>query len=79
MEMTKTMARRSSLGLQHRLRLYANRHGQLQPQMLALLAEPVLYSAAITDGADSSDSSDAENEDGGSSSDSELSVKSAVS
>ena len=59
LEMTKTMARRSSLGPQHRLRLSANRHGQLQPQILALLAELGLYSAAMTDGADSSDSSDA--------------------
>ncbi|KAF0308880.1 N-acetylmuramoyl-L-alanine amidase [Amphibalanus amphitrite] len=42
----------SSLGLQRRRRLYANRHGQLQPQTLALLAEPRLHAptAAADDG-----------------------------
>ena len=76
--MTKTMTRCSSLGLQHRLCLSANRHGQLQPQILALLAEPGAILGATTDGSDSGDSSDAENEDG-SSSDSCGPVESAAS
>ena len=46
---------------------------------MVLLAKSVLYSAATTDGADSSDSSDTENEDGGSSSDSEAPAQSASS
>ena len=79
LEMTRTISRRSCLGLQHRLRLSVGRRGQLQPQILALLVEPVLFSVATTDGSDSSDSSDAENEDGGSNSDSEVPVESAAS
>lgn len=59
----------SSLGLQRRRRLYANRHGQLQPQTLALLAEPRLHApTAADDGNGSSDNSDVESDDGRSSS-----------
>ena len=60
----------SSLGLQRRRRLYWSRHGQLQPQILALLAEPRPHAAVVAedadDGADSSDSSDDNNDDSGS-------------
>ena len=46
---------------------------------MALLEEPVLYSVATADGGDSSDSSDAENEDGGSNRDPEAPFESAAS
>ena len=58
----------SSQGLQRRRRLYWSQHGQLQPQVLALLAKPRSHAAVVAedadDGADSSDSSDDDNDDG---------------
>ena len=57
----------SSLGLERRRRLYWSRHGQLQPQILALLAEPSPLAAVAEDaddGADSSGSSDDDSDDG---------------
>ena len=63
--------RRSGLGLQHRRRFSVSRHGQLQPQILALH-----YAAATIDGTDSSDNSYPESDNGG---DSEVSPEAAAS
>ena len=56
----------SSLGLQRRRSLYWSLYGQLQPQILGLLAEPRPCAAVVAedadDGADSSDSSDDDND-----------------
>lgn len=64
----------SSLGLQRRRRLYASRHGKLQPETMALLAdaepEPRVAAAGEESGADSGTGSDGDTEsDNGSSSD----------